>query len=255
MSMEILSQVVITDVHSVSHLYTFEGTKQKKNGRSRWGIILKYEGETVYTCGGKTFLSNSHHALILPKGCSYEWCCTKSGHFFILEFESDQVYDEPISLPLKNRERLLKSLRELEYKRSLRGFMFESECIRDTYSILLSVAQASFEKYVPNHKQKRIQPAVDYILQNYDKNIKNDTLAAVAGMSTVYFRKQFTEILGISPIAYTKQLRIEKAKEMLKSDYGALTDIAQALGYSSLYDFSRDFKKHVGVSPSKYMDR
>jgi len=58
--------------------------------------------------------------------------------------------------------------------------------------------------------------------------------------------------MGVSPITYAKQLRIEKAKEMLKSDYGTLSDIAQSLGYSSLYDFSRDFKKHTGVAPSKY---
>ena len=44
----------------------------------------------------------------------------------------------------------------------------------------------------------------------------------------------------------------QKAKEMLKSDYSSLSDVAYSLGYISLYDFSRDFKKHVGVSPSKY---
>ena len=44
-------------------------------------------------------------------------------------------------------------------------------------------------------------------------------------MSTVYFRKQFTDLFGISPIAYIKNLRIEKAKEMLKSDYATLTDL------------------------------
>ena len=71
-------------------------------------------------------------------------------------------------------------------------------------------------------------------------------------MSSVYFRKMFTQIMGGSPIAYVKQFRIEKAKEMLKSDYGTLTDIASMLGYASLYDFSRDFKKQTGVPPSKY---
>ena len=71
-------------------------------------------------------------------------------------------------------------------------------------------------------------------------------------MSTVYYRKLFTEVMGVPPITYARQLRIEKAKEMLKSDYITLTDIATSLGYSSLYDFSRDFKKHTGVAPSKY---
>jgi len=39
---------------------------------------------------------------------------------------------------------------------------------------------------------------------------------------------------------------------MLNSDYGSISDIAQSLGYLNIYDFSRAFKKYVGISPSKY---
>lgn len=47
-------------------------------------------------------------------------------------------------------------------------------------------------------------------------------------------------------------MRIKKAKEMLKSDYGSITGIAESLGYLNIYDFSRNFKNHVGISPSEY---
>ena len=71
-------------------------------------------------------------------------------------------------------------------------------------------------------------------------------------MSYVYFRKLFKSVMGQSPIVYARSVRIRKAKEMLKGDYGSLSDVAYSLGYPSLYDFSRDFKKHTGVPPSKY---
>ena len=99
---------------------------------------------------------------------------------------------------------------------------------------------------------QKIAPAIEYISQHYNEKITNDVLAAVVGMSTVYFRKLFASAMGVSPITYANNLRIEKAKEMLKSDYGSLSDIAISLGYPSLYDFSRAFKKHTGISPSKY---
>ena len=55
--------------------------------------------------------------------------------------------------------------------------------------------------------------------------------------------------------AKTLDEAIKKAKEMLKSDYGTLSDIALSIGYSSLYDFSRDFKKHTGTSPVESAQR
>lgn len=255
MSVSILSDLIITGVHSVSTMYTPQGMKTTRKNRPRWAVVIKYEGETIYTSNGKRFLSDINHISILPKGCTYDWECTISGNFSIIEFESGMTYNEPISFPTKHGEAILKRFKDLEYKRNLKGSMFEMESIKDTYSIILKLVQSHLEKYVPNNKRQKLEGAIDYISQNFDKNIKNDTLAQIAGMSTVYFRKLFTSIMGVSPITYVHQFRIEKAKEMLGSDYGTLSDIAESLGYPSLYDFSRDFKKHVGVAPSKYKGR
>ena len=249
---DILADLVITNVYLASTMYNPQSSKLKRTNRPQWAVIIKYEGETVYTCNGKQFISNRNHPILLPKGCSYDWECTKSGHYSIIEFECEKTLCEPVSFSIAQSEKLLRLFKELEYKRNLRKPMFEMESIRDTYSLLLTLMQAGSEKYIPSDRRLKLQPALEYISQNYNKHIKNDTLAAISGMSTVYFRKQFTEIMGVSPIAYARALRIEKAAEMLKSDYGTLSDIAQTLGYASLYDFSRDFKKHIGVAPSKY---
>ena len=170
----------------------------------------------------------------------------------MVDFESEASYHEPVVCSVKNGEKILKLFKDLEYKRNIRSEMIDMESIRDVYSIILKVSSRTPEKYLPNVKQDKLKPVIEYISQNIGGHITNDTLAELVGMSTVYFRKTFTELMGVSPIVYTKQLRIEKAKEMLKSDYGTLSDVAAALGYSSLYDFSRDFKKHTGVPPSKY---
>ena len=252
MNAEILSQLVITGVHSVSTFYTAQNKGAVRINRPGWAIVIKYEGETVYTVNGKRFVSDISRAVVLPRGSNYEWEGTKAGHFSIIEFESESTHKEPMFFPVRHGERIHKLFRELEQKRTLRSPMYEAESIRDTYSILLSLAKPTIEAYAPSAKRQRIAPALEFISRNYSKNITNDTLAALVGTSTVYFRKLFCEVMGISPIAFVKQLRIEKAKEMLRSDYGSLGDIARSLGYSSLYDFSRDFKKQVGIAPSKY---
>ncbi len=252
MNVEALSNLVITKVHSISTFYTPKDTKNRRNDRPRWAVVIKYEGETVYTTNGKPFLSDLGHVVILPRGCCYDWQCTRAGHFSIIEFESEKTFEEPFSFSVKNGEKILKMFKDLEYKRNLRKPMAELESIRDTYSIILALTQNEEKQYLPTEKQQKISPAIEYISRHYNENITNDALAAIAGLSTVYFRKLFTGVMGVSPIAYVHRFRIEKAKEMLKSDYGTLSDMAQSLGYSSLYDFSRDFKKHTGVAPSKY---
>ena len=252
MNHNILTDLVITKVNSVSSLYSPTNKKSKRINRPCWGLALKYEGETIYNANGKEFLSDSMHLMILPQGCTYEWHCTKGGSCYMIEFESNLICKEPISFTIQNGDKLMKKFKELEYKRAVKGKKLHLESLRDLYSILITVLETETEHYLPTEKKGKIDDAIEFISQNFHKKITNERLAQIAGLSTVYFRKLFTYTVGVSPITYVHNLRIEKAKEMLKSDYGSLSDIALSLGYSSLYDFSRAFKKHVGISPSKY---
>jgi AraC-like DNA-binding protein len=99
---------------------------------------------------------------------------------------------------------------------------------------------------------KYINSAITYMEYSYMNGITASDVSGYLGIERTYFYRIFKESLGISPTEYLLNLRIEKAKEILKSDHESLSDIALALGYSNLFDFSRDFKKHTGVAPSKY---
>lgn len=252
MDTDVLSDLVITRVHSVSAMYNDTGIPHRRIDRPRWGIVLKYEGETVYTCQGKQYVSDLNHLQILPRGCTYDWQCTRAGHYMMIEFESPSICREILPFHVTNGERILRMFRELEYKRMLKKPLFEAESIRDTYSILLQLCRSEPQKYQPRDKLRKLSPALDYIAKHYNTRITNDELASLTKLSTVYFRKLFSEVIGISPNAYIHELRISKAREMLKSDHGSITDIALSLGYNDIFDFSRDFKKHTGVSPSRY---
>ncbi len=248
----LLSGMIIKKIHGASSLYTEKGTGAKRINRSCFAIALKYEGETVYRVGQETVTSNLNNLVILPKGLSYSWECTKTGHFISLEFECDAVIDRILSVPISNGDEILNILKGIERKRLMKKPMYQAECMRDAYNIFLKLGEVQTKKYVPGEKAKKLLPVMEFISKNLDKTIKNEDLANIIGVSTVYFRKLFTQVYGVSPMNYVKALRIKKAKEMLRSDYGSLSDIAFSLGYSSIYEFSRDFKKHTGTPPSKY---
>ena len=254
MRKNILSDLIITKVFSVSTMYTQAGYFNQRKDRPRWAIIIKYEGETEYISNGISYLSNIGHAVILPRACSYEWRCLRGGHYAVIEFDSPLSYDVIIVFPIKNGQKLLEAIKRLEAKRTHADELTQLESIKDTYNILFMLIRAESKKYLPSQKKEKIDPALDYIAEHYTESIRNDELARITGLSTVYFRRLFSEVVGQPPIDYISSVRINKAKEMLESDFSSITDVAAALGYRNIYDFSRTFKKQVGLSPRAFKE-
>ena len=59
----------------------------------------------------------------------------------------------------------------------------------------------------------------------------------------------------MSPMAYLRRLRMEKAKELLKLPEKSVGEIAEEVGYSGIYQFSRVFKREALMTPSEYASR
>ena len=252
MSINLLSDLTATKIRSISSIYTKSGKLTERKNRPAWAVLYKYEGETVYENLGRTYISNAQSALILPKGSSYVWQCHQSGHYYVIEFEAEAECEQIFSFPAVEREKLLRLFREAEHAHNLRGPTFRLEAMKNLYSILVLLLGARQKGYVDSDQRRKIAPALEFISKNYDKSIRNEALAELCSLSTVYFRKLFTKVTGLSPITYIHTLRMAKAKKMLESDYDHLGEIAISLGYPDIYTFSKVFKKYVGLPPSRY---
>jgi AraC family transcriptional regulator len=77
-------------------------------------------------------------------------------------------------------------------------------------------------------------------------------LANESGYSRVHFVRMFRAATGSSPHNYLLNLRLERARELLKNPSLSLIDIALDCGFSSHSHMSRLFHKRVGVTPSAY---
>ncbi len=252
MQAEFLSDMIILKIDSVYTMYNEKGAGSKRRNRPLWALVIKYEGETFYTSGKNKYVSDINNIAVLPKGSDYDWVCTKSGHFSMIEFECEKTCPGIFSFSVKNGEEYLDTVRKMEKDRALKKPGYKLDGLKDLYGLISSLVKAENAKYIPSAKKEKIRPAIEYIAENYDKHISNDELASAAGISTVYFRKLFRENVGMSPSNYILRMKMKKAEEMLKSDYSSITDIAYSLGYNNVYEFSRAFKKHMGKPPLKY---
>lgn len=248
---DLLDDLIVTHVESTGFIYSSKRTTHVEK-RPTWALLMKVSGETVYTCQNKTYLCNHNHVILAPCGCSYEYDSIVAGNFIWLNFGASQAHDQLIQIPVKNCQLLVDSIRKIESLQMNKPAMYHLACLAEIYGLLLGLFKNITPKYVPSANQQKIQPAMDYLVQNYNRLLTNDELAAQTEFSTSYFRKLFNDVYGTSPLTYQQTLRIGKAKEMLKSNTGSISEIAAALGYSNIYDFSRAFKREVGVSPSNY---
>lgn len=77
-------------------------------------------------------------------------------------------------------------------------------------------------------------------------------LARDMHMNPTYVSNQFKSLFGQSPIMLHREIKIAKAKSMLKTGGMNITEISRSLGYNDVQTFARQFKNYTGISPSQY---
>lgn len=101
--------------------------------------------------------------------------------------------------------------------------------------------------------KKYYTDALKYIHRNYgDSDLSIAAITENVQTNETYLRKAFKEYLGISPKNYIDNLRLKKAKSMLKSGYYSVKETANSCGFADEKYFSTFFLKAEGISPSDY---
>lgn len=79
-----------------------------------------------------------------------------------------------------------------------------------------------------------------------------DELAAAAALSRSAFAERFTQLVGMPPMTYLTQWRMQLAAARLRDSHRAIAQIAADIGYESEATFARAFKREIGVAPGRY---
>lgn len=94
--------------------------------------------------------------------------------------------------------------------------------------------------------------AVDYVQQNLAAKISVESVAKRCGMSKSHFSRTFKKEHGITFQDFLIQQRMNKAVKMLKNSDLHVTQIALAVGYGELSNFTSSFQRTIGIRPSSF---
>ena len=100
--------------------------------------------------------------------------------------------------------------------------------------------------------ERQMRLVSDFIQANLHEQISLTSLAELAGQSRFHFCRAFKKSYGVSPARHVRMLRIEAARNLLRTQGMAIAEVAEAVGFNGTTQFSRVFSAVVGVTPSKY---
>jgi AraC-like DNA-binding protein len=97
-----------------------------------------------------------------------------------------------------------------------------------------------------------IAQARSYIRDHSDDELSLAAVAQTVNMSATYFSAKFKEMTGINFVDYVARTRVEKARNLLLNPDRRVSEVAFVVGFQSLSQFNRTFKKVAGLSPRDY---
>ena len=169
----------------------------------------------------------------------------------------DQILDEKMrTMPLTldaRKNGLGQLIWDMWRERDQADLLYQQVLGAKAYELMCLLQRLAVEQQWDDPQARQsLQPAVQYMRQNLGQPITLSQLADTVHLERVYFAKKFKKVMGISPMEYLRNARIEQAKEWMAVTDKSVTQIAEELGFQTLQHFSAVFQKATGLSPRKY---
>jgi AraC-like DNA-binding protein len=101
-------------------------------------------------------------------------------------------------------------------------------------------------------EHQHVMRARDYLIEHYAENVSLEKLARIANLSPFHFNRVFSDQLGMPPHAFQTQLRVARAKALLRQGR-AISLVASETGFADQSHLTRHFKRLVGVTPGQFI--
>ncbi|MEV6966996.1 helix-turn-helix transcriptional regulator [Hamadaea sp. NPDC051192] len=213
-----------------------------------WCLLLPRTGSFAYEVvkGAQAVaegVAQSYDIVVCPPGGSLRRRMLSPTSFFHARFRTE--LEPPIGRThVQDFDRLRADLRMLEAAQA-HADLVAAHVVADLILMTLGRREADEDDLV--------RQATAYILDHFARpDLSLTRLAAALGISPAQLSRRFRAARGVTPVAYVRDVRLRKAREMLAETDDTLQTIAERCGYRSAFYLSRVFSDRTGQSPSSY---
>ena len=261
MTLDNFSDIIIGNTGFVVHRQSDEMWHRNLTNKTHFLLVYASRGRASYTVDSKEFDVEEGDILFFNKGQAHEGYADKQNPwtYYTVSFElltADGKVIDSLPIPtvthLSNREIFHNLYKTLYYEWNARTPGYELCC----QSIIAELLCRLIRQMRTGHKQSDvIEKIKKHLIIHYRDDFSIEELASMANISQSHFHRLFKDETGISAKQFLIRIRMNRAQSLLQSGEHNISEVADIVGYSDIYYFSRLFKKTMGVPPSAFIPK
>lgn len=193
-------------------------------------------------------------AYFVNKNDHYAVHSLRPGNSIVIHFSCTADVDtESFVFDCKDKPHIKQLFIKIYHEWLRKDTSYRFRCFSMLYDICAVMTAISNPVYTDKAGASKVRKAYEYLKTHCnDPELSVGQLAGIAGISVRHFDHLFKQIYFLTPNQCITSLRINLAKELLKTGNYSVCKIAQITGFSDVYYFSKVFKQKTGSCPSRY---
>lgn len=216
------------------------------------GFVLFTSGRGTLTQRGQTYALTEGCLVLLRRGDTYRFYFPAPCSYVTAAFDLG-LCAETEGLPAvvppagENTRRVLQAA-SCWARQANDSFMRTKILLLSLYTDLLAGSGAAPSASV----HPAVRQALAFLHEHYTRRFSAEEIAAACHISPSELRVLFSRAAGMTITAYRDELRMQRAKELLRFSDSSVKEVADMLGYCDVYHFSKVFRRLTGKNPGAY---
>lgn len=224
-------------------------------------IIIHFvvNGRGILRLNGKQYDVGPHQIFLIPQDTrtfyqadkddpwEYIWFHIGGPKIPLILKEAGLTPSNPVYTPVACADKIEALARDI-----LNNYTRQYYCVGTLYKICDYMIENSQAKQEDDYDSSLlyVKNVISYIQLKYSEHVKIENIAFSLGLNRSYLTRLFKEATGYSLQEYLLTYRMKMAIKLLSENDLSVAEIAEAVGYTDTFTFSKAFKRHFGRSPS-----